>query len=248
MRLETYESLVAGRPTIVFLHEGLGSVSLWKDVPARVAERTGCGIFVYSRRGYGASDALGERREPDYMHREADVVLPALLDDARIERPILFGHSDGASIALLFAAAFPGRTRALVLEAPHVFVEDLSVASIAAAKTAFETTDLRSKLARHHADAAGAFRGWNDIWLDERFRAWNIEDRLALVDVPVLVVQGEDDEYGTLAQLRSIEAHVRDVTTVVLERCAHSPHRDRPEAVLDAVAAFVARVERSERA
>ncbi len=231
----------------MFLHEGLGSVSLWKDVPARVAERTGCGIFVYSRRGYGASDALGAPREPDYMHREADVVLPALLDDARIERPILFGHSDGASIALLFAAAFPGRARALVLEAPHVFVEDLSVASIAAAKTAFETTDLRSKLARHHADAAGAFRGWNDIWLDERFRAWNIEDRLALVDVPVLVVQGEDDEYGTLAQIRSIEAHVRDVTTVVLERCAHSPHRDRPDAVLDAVATFVARVEASER-
>jgi len=231
----------------VFLHEGLGSVSLWKDVPARVAERTGCGIFVYSRRGYGASDALGAPREPDYMHREADVVLPALLDDGRIERPILFGHSDGASIALLFAAAFPGRARALVLEAPHVFVEDLSVASIAAAKTAFETTDLRSKLARHHADAAGAFRGWNDIWLDERFRAWNIEDRLALVDVPVLVVQGEDDEYGTLAQIRSIEAHVRDVTTVVLERCAHSPHRARPDAVLDAVAAFVARVEASER-
>ena len=231
----------------MFLHEGLGSVSLWKDVPARVAERTGCGIFVYSRRGYGASDALGAPREPDYMHREADIVLPALLDDARIERPILFGHSDGASIALLFAAAFPGRARALVLEAPHVFVEDLSVASIAAAKTAFETTDLRSKLARHHADAAGAFRGWNDIWLDERFRAWNIEDRLALVDVPVLVVQGEDDEYGTLAQIRSIEAHVRDVTTVVLERCAHSPHRDRPDPVLDAVAAFVARVEASER-
>ncbi|MBD5607221.1 MAG: alpha/beta hydrolase [Candidatus Eremiobacteraeota bacterium] len=231
----------------MFLHEGLGSVSLWKDVPARVAERTGCGIFVYSRRGYGASDALGAPREPDYMHREADVVLPALLDDGRIERPILFGHSDGASIALLFAAAFPGRARALVLEAPHVFVEDLSVASIAAAKTAFETTDLRSKLARHHADAAGAFRGWNDIWLDERFRAWNIEDRLALVDVPVLVVQGEDDEYGTLAQIRSIEAHVRDVTTVVLERCAHSPHRARPDAVLDAVAAFVARVEASER-
>ena len=231
----------------MFLHEGLGSVSLWKDVPARVAERTGCGIFVYSRRGYGASDALGAPREPDYMHREADIVLPALLDDARIERPILFGHSDGASIALLFAAAFPGRARALVLEAPHVFVEDLSVASIAAAKTAFETTDLRSKLARHHADAAGAFRGWNDIWLDERFRAWNIEDRLALVDVPVLVVQGEDDEYGTLAQIRSIEAHVRDVTTVVLERCAHSPHRDRPDAVLDAVATFVARVEVSER-
>ncbi len=231
---------MVGKPTIVFLHEGLGSVSLWRDFPTRVAERTGCGIFVYSRFGYGTSDTLSEKREPDYMHREADVVLPALLTAANIERPILLGHSDGASIALLFAAAFPGRARALILEAPHVFVEDISVTSIAAAKVAFETTDLPRKLARHHADADGAFRGWNDIWLDPRFRTWNFEDELANITEPVLLLQGEDDEYGTQAQLRSIETHVDDVTTVLLQRCGHSPHRDRTDAVLDAIATFVA--------
>jgi len=174
------------------------------------------------------------------MHREADVVLPALLAAANIERPILLGHSDGASIALLFAAAFPGRARALILEAPHVFVEDLSVTSIAAAKIAFETTDLPRKLARHHANVESAFRGWNDIWLDPRFRAWNFEDELEKITEPILLLQGEDDEYGTQAQLRAIEARVRDVTTVLLERCGHSPHRDRTDAVLDAIAAFVA--------
>ncbi len=225
----------------MFLHEGLGSVSLWRDFPARVAERTGCGIFVYSRYGYGASEALAEKREPDYMHREADVVLPALLDAANVERPILLGHSDGASIALLFAATFPGRARALVLEAPHVFVEDVSVTSIAAAKVAFETTDLPRKLARHHDDPEGAFRGWNDIWLDPRFRTWNFENELAKIAEPILLLQGEDDEYGTQAQLRAIEARVNDVTTVLLERCGHSPHRDRTDAVLDAIEAFVAR-------
>jgi pimeloyl-ACP methyl ester carboxylesterase len=195
---------------------------------------------VYSRYGYGASDTLAEKREPDYMHREADVVLPELLTAANIERPILLGHSDGASIALLFAAAFPGRARALILEAPHVFVEDISVKSIAAAKVAFETTDLPRKLARHHADAEGTFRGWNDIWLDPRFRAWNFEDELANVTEPILLLQGEDDEYGTQAQLRSIESRIENVTTILLERCGHSPHRDRTDAVLDAIAAFVA--------
>ncbi len=226
----------------MFLHEGLGSVSLWRDFPTHVAERTGCGIFVYSRYGYGTSDTLAEKREPDYMHREADVVLPELLTAAKIERPILLGHSDGASIALLFAATFPGRARALILEAPHVFVEDISIASIAAAKVAFETTDLPRKLARHHADVESAFRGWNDIWLDPRFRAWNLEDELANITEPILLLQGEDDEYGTQAQLRSIETRVENVTTVLLERCGHSPHRDRTEAVLDAVAAFVAQL------
>jgi pimeloyl-ACP methyl ester carboxylesterase len=233
---------VAGRPTIVFLHEGLGSVSQWRDFPDAVRERTGCACVAYSRAGYGASEAVGARREPDYMHREGEIVLPELLDALGIERPILFGPSDGASIALLFAGAFPGRARGLVLEAPHVFVEDVSIRSIAAAKIAFETTDLARKLARHHADAEGAFRGWNDIWLDPRFRAWNIESAAARVTEPVLLVQGADDEYGTAAQLRSIEARVADVTTVVLDRCGHAPHRDRREAVLDAVATFVARI------
>jgi pimeloyl-ACP methyl ester carboxylesterase len=172
------------------------------------------------------------------MHHEATVVLPALLAAAGLERPILFGHSDGASIALLFAAHVPGVARALVLEAPHVFVEQVSLESIARAKVAFETTDLPAKLARHHRDVESAFRGWNDIWLDPRFRDWNIEAELARIVEPILLLQGEDDEYGTTAQLRSIEARVSNVTTQVLARCAHSPHRDRPEAVLDAVASF----------
>jgi pimeloyl-ACP methyl ester carboxylesterase len=248
LEFEWLGATAAEAPTLVFLHEGLGCVAMWKGFPAAVAAATGCGALVYSRAGYGGSDAVELPRPTRYMHDEAFGALPDVLDATGVRDAILVGHSDGGSIALLYAGSGRAeRVRALVLEAPHVFVEDLSVASIAAAKTAFETTDLRSKLSRHHADAAGAFRGWNDIWLDERFRAWNIEDRLALVDVPVLVVQGEDDEYGTLAQIRSIEAHVRDVTTVVLERCAHSPHRDRPDAVLDAVAAFVARIEASER-
>ncbi len=232
----------AGHPVIVFLHEGLGSVSQWRDFPDAVRERTGCGTVVYSRAGYGASDAVGAAREPDYMHREGEIVLPELLDALHVERPILFGHSDGASIALLFAGAFPGRACGLVLEAPHVFVEDVSIDSIAAAKVAFETTDLARKLARHHADAEGAFRGWNDIWLDPRFRTWNIEAAVARVTEPVLLVQGADDEYGTAAQLRAIEARVADVTTVVLEGCGHAPHRDRRDAVLEAVATFVARL------
>jgi pimeloyl-ACP methyl ester carboxylesterase len=176
------------------------------------------------------------------MHREATVVLPELLRAARLDRPILLGHSDGASIALLFAARHPGVARALILEAPHSFVEDVSVASIAAAKVAYESTDLRARLARHHADVEGAFRGWNDIWLDARFRDWNIEADVARVREPVLLVQGEDDQYGTTAQVRSIEARVRSVTTRILARCAHSPHRDRPDEVLEAIAAFVAAV------
>ena len=176
------------------------------------------------------------------MHHEATGVLPEVLRAARLERPILLGHSDGASIALLFAARYPGVARALILEAPHSFVEDVSVASIAAAKAAYESTDLRAKLARHHADVEGAFRGWNDIWLDARFRDWNIEAEVARVTEPVLLLQGEDDQYGTAAQVRSIEARVRDVTTRILTQCAHSPHRDRPDEVLDAIAAFVASV------
>jgi len=223
----------------VFLHEGLGSVSLWRDFPQRVHDRTGCSIFVYSRHGYGKSAPLAGKREPDYMHREAEIVLPALLERTQIERPILLGHSDGASIALLFAAAFPGRAHGLILEAPHVFVEDLSIESIAAAKVAYETTDLKKKLARHHADVEGAFRGWNDIWLDARFRSWNIEEAVGRVREPVLLVQGERDEYGTPAQLRSIETRVADATIVMLPDCAHSPHRDKPDETLDAIANFV---------
>ncbi|HEY0383878.1 MAG TPA: alpha/beta hydrolase [Candidatus Elarobacter sp.] len=245
-RLETirYDGDPA-RPAIVMLHEGLGSVSLWRDVPLRLCERTRCTVVAYSRYGYGRSDVLREKREPDYMHHEGEIVLPALLEQLGIERPILFGHSDGASIALIYAGAQPDAVRALVLEAPHVFVEEVSVRSIAQAKTAYATTNLPAKLARHHTDADTTFAGWNDIWLDPRFRNWNIEAYAAHVRVPVLLIQGEADEYGTTAQLDAIAARIRGTETLMVPGAGHSPHRDAPELVLAGVAALVDRVSAS---
>jgi pimeloyl-ACP methyl ester carboxylesterase len=231
-----------GRPAIVMLHEGLGSVSLWRDFPLRLCERTGCTVVAYSRYGYGRSDVLREKREPDYMHHEGEMVLPALLAALGIERPVLFGHSDGASIALVCAGAHPELVRALVLEAPHVFVEEVSVASIAGAKTAYATTDLPAKLARHHADADATFYGWNDIWLDPRFRAWNIERYAERVRCPVLLIQGDADDYGTTAQLDSIAARVASSETLFVTGAGHSPHRETPEIVLDRIASFIERI------
>ncbi len=228
--------------TLVFLHEGLGSVSLWRDFPARVVAATGCTAVVYSRYGYGNSDPLEAPFAVDYMHREALESLPALREELGIAAPILVGHSDGASIALIHAGA-GAAVRGLVALAPHVFVEDLSVRSIAQAKTAFETTDLPQRLARHHRDPRRTFYGWNDIWLDPDFRRWNIEAFLPQIDCPVLVIQGEDDEYGTMAQADTIAARVHGPCEVVkLARCGHSPHRDQPKPTLAAVAAFVRRV------
>jgi pimeloyl-ACP methyl ester carboxylesterase len=227
-------------PTIVMLHEGLGSIGLWRDFPARLAERTGCSVVAYSRYGYGRSDVLREKRQPDYMHREAERALPELLAHLGIDDPILFGHSDGASIALIYAGAHPAAVRALILEAPHVFVEDLSVRSIAEAKTAYATTDLPAKLSRWHADADATFYGWNDIWLDPRFRAWNIEASLAGVRCPVLLIQGDADEYGTAAQLEAIAKRVPASETLLVAGARHSPHRDATEAVLERIATFVA--------
>jgi pimeloyl-ACP methyl ester carboxylesterase len=226
------------RAAIVLLHEGLGSVSLWRDVPQRLHERTGRTIVAYSRRGYGRSDALEGKREPAFMHDEAMRVLPGLLRALALERPILFGHSDGASIALIYGGAFPDGITALILEAPHVFVEDVSLRSIAAAREAFRTTDLRAKLARHHADVDGAFYGWNDVWLDPRFSDWNIEAYAARVRAPVLLIQGANDEYGTTAQLDAIARRAPRVETAVLPGAGHTAHRDAAEAVLDRIAAF----------
>jgi pimeloyl-ACP methyl ester carboxylesterase len=239
-RLETvrYDGDAAS-PAIVLLHEGLGSVSLWRDFPRRLSERTGRTVVTYSRYGYGRSEVLREPREPDYMHHEGEVVLPDLLVQLGIERPVLFGHSDGASIALIYAGAHPRAVHALVLEAPHVFVEDLSVRSIAKAKIAFATTDLPAKLARHHADADATFAGWNDIWLDPRFRDWNIESYVSRVRCPVLLIQGDADQYGTTAQLDAIVARTPDADTLLVTAAGHSPHRDAPELVLDRVASFV---------
>jgi pimeloyl-ACP methyl ester carboxylesterase len=240
-----YERIDVGggrRPALVFLHEGLGSVTMWRDFPARVAEATRCDAIVYSRHGYGRSDPLTAPRPVTYMHDEALVALPELLDQLGVERPILVGHSDGGSIALIHAGAAGRPVAALALMAPHVMVEDISVESIAAAKVAYETTDLRARLGRHHADVDSAFWGWNRVWLDPAFRLWNIEPYLPRVRCPVLAVQGADDEYGTMAQIERIAGAVPGVEVLALDRCGHSPHRDRPDAVIEAITRFVARV------
>jgi len=229
------------RPTIVMLHEGLGSLAMWKDFPSALAEAAGARVLVYSRYGYGRSTPLAAPFGVDYMHREALETLPRLLDRVEIDAPLLFGHSDGGSIALIHAGGASRPVAGIVLMAPHVFVEDLTVASIEQAKQVFATTDLVDKLARYHDDADRSFRGWNDIWLHPDFRAWNIEAYLPHVAAPVLAIQGADDEYGTLAQIDAIQAGVAaPVERLVLEGCKHSPHRDRRGAVLEATAAFAA--------
>jgi pimeloyl-ACP methyl ester carboxylesterase len=236
----------SGRATIVMLHEGLGSIALWKDFPELLAARTGCGVLLYSRYGHGSSDKLMEKRPVTFMHHEGEVVLPELLEKLQIERPILLGHSDGGSIAIIFAGKHPDAVRALILEAPHVFVEDLSVASITQAKVNYQTTELPQKLSRHHAHVDATFWGWNDIWLDPNFRSWNIEEYLAAIRCPVLCIQGEEDEYGTRAQVEAIKAQVPQTEIVMLPECKHSPHRDQAEQTLERMVDFVAQLEPEE--
>jgi pimeloyl-ACP methyl ester carboxylesterase len=229
-------------PTIVLLHEGLGCVSLWKDFPDRLAAATGLGVFVYSRRGYGRSSPYEPPWPLTYMHEEGEQVLPALLDTIGFRDGILFGHSDGASIAAIYAGeSGDPRLRGLVLMAPHFFTEDAGIASIAEAKTAYETTGLRDRLAVHHGDNVDcAFWGWNRAWLDPEFRHWDIQDYLPRIEVPVLVVQGEDDQYGTADQIAAAREKCAGRTSVaLLPDCRHSPHRDQPEKTLDAAAAFI---------
>ncbi len=241
---------IAGRsqsPELVFLHEGLGSVSHWRDFPARVAHDTGCPVTVYSRYGSGDSDVQMEDRSVRYMHDEALTTLPKLLAQLRIDDPILVGHSDGASIAIIHTGAHD-QVRGLVLLAPHVFVEDLSVASIAEAKVQFQTTDLPKKLTRHHRDAARTFWGWNNIWLHPDFRSWNIEEYLPRVTCPILVIQGLQDQYGTMAQVEAIQKHTGEpVEVLALEDCRHSPQRDQAEKTLEGITTFVARIRGSKR-
>jgi pimeloyl-ACP methyl ester carboxylesterase len=232
----------AGRPTLVFLHEGIGSIAMWRDFPARVAHAAGCNALVYSRYGYGNSEPLHEARDVRYMHDEALAALPELLDKLALERPVLVGHSDGASIALIHAGGAGRPVAGLVVLAPHVLVEDISVASIEAAKVAYETTNLRERLARYHADVDSAFWGWNRIWLASEFRLWNIEDYLPRITCPVLAIQGGEDEYGTMEQLRRIAAKVADAELVDLADCRHSPHKDQPDAVVAAITRFVDRL------
>jgi pimeloyl-ACP methyl ester carboxylesterase len=229
-------------PLIVFLHEGLGSVAMWRDFPQRLCEAGGFRGLVFSRPGYGRSTPreAGETWAPDFMHRQAQEVLPAFFDALGIEeRPWLFGHSDGGSIALLYAARFPRRPAGLVALAPHIFVEDVTVASIARARQAYLETDLRQKLARYHDDADSAFWGWNGGWLDPRFRHWNIEAELGAIDCPVLAMQGVNDEYGTLRQIRDLALRVPQARLLEIPDCGHSPQRDQPETAIVATVSFV---------
>ena len=239
-------------PLIVFLHEGLGSVAMWRDWPRQLCDAGGFRGLVYSRPGYGRSTprAADEKWPVDFMHLQANDVLPAFLRavgvDARADPPWLLGHSDGASIALLHAARFPEQVAGVVALAPHVFVEDLSIESIARTReTYLATTDtqrsgLRVKLARYHNDPDSAFWGWNDIWLDPAFRRWNIESALTEITKPVLVVQGADDEYGTMAQVDSVARHVLHARVLKLAACGHSPQRDQSQRVIEATVEFIA--------
>ncbi|HYA66423.1 MAG TPA: alpha/beta hydrolase, partial [Burkholderiaceae bacterium] len=227
-------------PLIVFLHEGLGSLTMWRDFPLQMCRAAGCRGLVYSRPGYGRSTprAANEAWGLDFMHRQAHEVLPALLQaldiDAQAHPPWLLGHSDGGSITLLYAARFPQRVAGAIVLAPHIVVEDLSVESIARARSAYLETDLRQRLAKYHDDPDSAFWGWNDIWLHPPFRHWSIEAELNAIRCPLLAVQGLDDEYGTLEQIRGIARRVAQTQTLELPQCGHSPHRDQPERLIEA--------------
>jgi pimeloyl-ACP methyl ester carboxylesterase len=230
----------AGRRPLVFLHEGLGSVALWRDFPDKVARRLGAPALVYSRFGYGQSDGLLAKNTPSFMHEEALKVLPRLLDAVGVERPLLVGHSDGGSISLIHAASSGRPVHGLVLMAPHVFVEPVCTASIAKVRESYLTTDLKQRLAKYHAHVDDAFLGWADTWLLPEFEAWSIEDLVPSITQPMLLIQGLDDEYGTLEQLDRIEARARaPVQRLELASCGHSPHRDQEAAVLDAIVSFI---------
>lgn len=229
-------------PTLVMLHEGLGCVAMWRDFPERLVKGTGCGVLVYSRVGYGKSDPTNLPREVRFMHDEALFTLPHMLDAFAIREAVLLGHSDGGSIALINAGGKrDSRIRALILEAPHVFVEEVGIASIKAIAEEYRSGRLKPLLARYHGENVDAtFWGWNDIWLDPAFRSWNIEEYLRQIHIPILLIQGADDQYGTLEQIRIIERGCQGpVRTLMLADCGHSPHSDQPEHTLDAIASFV---------
>jgi pimeloyl-ACP methyl ester carboxylesterase len=248
LRLE-YQWLNADRtdaPVAVFLHEGLGSIAMWKDWPQKLCEQLGFRGLVYSRPGYGGSTPReADVKWPvDFMHRQAYDLLPALLDaigidDAERARMWVIGHSDGGSIALLYAAAFPDALGGVIAIAPHVFVEDVSVKAIAEATVLYTQGDLRDKLSRYHADVDSAFYGWNDIWLNPEFRQWDITGVLSSIQCPLLAIQGHDDEYGTMAQIDAIASHIPHTQLTKLPACGHSPHRQCPAMLDAAIVAFV---------
>jgi pimeloyl-ACP methyl ester carboxylesterase len=232
-------------PTVIMLHHGLGSVSAWRDFPAKAQQTTGAGVLVYSRYGAGNSDrAPAEGLAPDFMHHEARGDLPALLQALDVQRPIFLGQSDGASIAIIYAASRqPPEPLGLVLLAPHVVVEPCTIDSAVATRDAFQTGDLRSRLARHHADPDGVFIRWSESWLRPGFEKWNIEAEVARVRCPMTVIQGLDDQYGTTRQVDRIRDNATVTTeAILLPACGHSPQKDHPDTVLCAVARHVARV------
>ena len=233
-------------PLLVFLHEGLGSLSMWKDFPQQLCLSAGVRGLVYSRPGYGRSTPRqhDERWGLDFMHVQALEVLPALMQalgvDSRAEPPWLLGHSDGGSIALIHAASFPGRVAGAIVMAPHILVEEFGLVSIREAREAYLATDLRDKLARYHGDVDSAFWGWNDIWLDASFPSWTIESLLPDIRCPLLAIQGHDDQYGTMEQIEGIARRVPQTQLLKLADCGHSPHRDQPAAVIAAAKRFLA--------
>lgn len=237
-------------PTLVLLHEGLGCIAMWRDFPEMLAKATGFGVMAYSRAGYGGSDPTDLPRSLDYMTLEAEDVLPQVLDAIGFQRGILMGHSDGATIAGIYAGSVADmRVRGVIMMAPHFFTEDMGLAEIAAAKVAYETDHLREGLAKYHANPDNAFRGWNDAWLDPRFKSWNVTDAIDHIRVPILAIQGTDDQYGTLAQITEIEDRsYAPVDTLILDDCRHAPFKDQPDRVLAEVQDYCERLERIEAA
>lgn len=221
-------------PALVLLHEGLGSVGLWRDFPERLAVATGTRVVAYSRFGYGRSSTASRPRPVHYLHDEARTWLPRVLDALGIDRCVLFGHSDGASIAMIHSADRPSRVGGIVLLAPHVLVEDVTLRGLAATRDAYLEGGLRARLAKWHDDVDAAFHGWNDLWLDPAFRDWNIEALVERIEVPTVAIQGRDDEYGTLDQLERIRRRAAHAELVVLDACGHAPQRDRPDDVIRA--------------
>jgi len=228
-------------PTIVMLHEGLGSIAMWQKFPQQVSDATGCDVLVYSRHNYGNSDPIGRDYDDDFLHKEALEILPEILDRLHIKKPILLGHSDGGSITLIHAGGTECDLTGVILMAPHVLVENISFSGLVAIKEDYMNTDLRKRLGQYHAHVDAAFYGWNNVWLRPDLRGWNIEEYLPLISCPVLAIQGADDEYGTMEQIDIIGRKVKDVELLKLSRCGHSPHKDQPIVVLKAITDFLAK-------
>lgn len=234
--------------TLVMLHEGLGCVALWRDFPQKLAEHTGMGVLVYSRLGYGQSDPAPLPKPLDFMTREAVDTLPQVLDQIGVQRCVLFGHSDGATIAAIYAGSVQDhRVRGLVLMAPHFFTEPKGLTEIAKLVHSFPTTDMSQRMAKYHRSPEIAFHGWGDTWMNPGFKTWNVAEVIDYLRIPVLAIQGRDDQFGTLAQIEEIESRsYSPVDTLILDNCRHAPHQEHPKPVLDAVIGFTQRLERIE--